>query len=384
MPENPRDDFDDDASADVPSEPDEGRLDLDEDRTADPADERRTNRSGARKALIGVLCVLLVLGVGGASAVWLFQRSLMNNIESLGDPFAGVTDRPVPTTSTDVPDDAASTINFLVLGSDSRISAGDPTQWTYGAQRTDTIMLVQIPADRKHVYVMSIPRDSWVPIPDHGEAKINASFSYGGPPLLIQTVEDLTGVRIDHFVVTDFESFKNITDDLGGVVLDLKEDFTVDGVTIPAGEQQTLDGAQALKWVRERYSLPRGDFDRVQRQQAWMRAIAAKVRNSGVLTNPVQLTSLLTTLSSSISADDGLTSDVLLNLALDLRGLSTGDITFFTAPYSGTGRSDDGQSIVLLDDAALAPLMEAWRNDDLGAYLGANGSTLDRLPAVVN
>lgn len=384
MPENPRDDFDDDASADVPSEPDEGRLDLDEDRTADPADERRTNRSGARKALIGVLCVLLVLGVGGASAVWLFQRSLMNNIESLGDPFAGVTDRPVPTTSTDVLDDAASTINFLVLGSDSRISAGDPTQWTYGAQRTDTIMLVQIPADRKHVYVMSIPRDSWVPIPDHGEAKINAAFSYGGPPLLIQTVEDLTGVRIDHFVVTDFESFKNITDDLGGVVLDLKEDFTVDGVTIPAGEQQTLDGAQALKWERERYSLPRGDFDRVQRQQAWMRAIAAKVRNSGVLTNPVQLTSLLTTLSSSISADDGLTSDVLLNLALDLRGLSTGDITFFTAPYSGTGRSDDGQSIVLLDDAALAPLMEAWRNDDLGAYLGANGSTLDRLPAVVN
>lgn len=390
MPDNPLDDFRDPADpADPTSDSGEARAEgtrrtrTRSDGTDGPTGEKR-RMSGGKKALIGVLAVLLVIGGGGAGAVWWFQRSLMNNIESLGDPFQGLDARPTPTSDpTNLTSDPEA-VNFLVLGSDSRISAGDPNQWSYGAQRTDTIMLVQIPADRQNIFVMSIPRDSWVPIPGYGEAKINAAFSYGGPPLLIQTVEDLTGVLVDHFVVTDFESFQRITDDLGGVVLNLKEDFTYDGVTIPAGSQQTLNGEQALRWVRERKSLPRGDFDRVQRQQAWMRAIAAKVRNSGVLTNPVQLSSLLTTISQSISADDALTADVLRSLLLDMRTLGTDDIVFFTAPFSGTGRSTDGQSIVELDQGTLDALMQAWRDDDLAAFLEANQGALDSLPAVVN
>lgn len=347
---------------------------------------RRKGLSGGQKALIGVLCLLLLVVGGGATALWWAKRTVDQNIESLGDPFEGLT-RPTPSAGTGTATQEAAPVgatNFLVLGSDSRISAGDPSQWEWGAQRTDTIMLVQVPEDRKNIFVMSIPRDSWVDIPGYGQAKINAAFSFGGPSLLIQTVEDLTGVLVDHFVVTDFEAFQRLTDDLGGVNLTLKSDFTHNGVTIPAGQAQQLNGDQALRWVRERKTLPRGDFDRMQRQQAWVRAIAAKIRNGGVLNNPIELNRVINTVSKSIAADDGLTSQVLFDLAVGLRGVATNDIVFFTAPYTGTGRSADGQSIIELNFPALDSLMQAWREDDLGPYLEAHKSELDSLPAVVN
>lgn len=339
--------------------------------------------SGGKKALIVLLAIVVGLAAAGVGVVWWIQRTVNSNIESLGDPFENLPSRPTPAATASGGEESTGAVNFLVLGSDSRISAGDPTQWEMGSQRTDTIMLVQVPADRKHVYIMSIPRDSWVEVPGYGQAKINAAFSYGGPSLLIETVENVTGVLVDHFVVTDFESFKTLTDELGGVTLTLKSDFTHEGVTVPAGEAQ-LNGDQALRWVRERYSLPRGDFDRMQRQQAWMRAIAAKVRNGGVLNNPVALSSLVTTVSKSISADDSLDAQTMTGLALSLRQLGTNDIVFFTAPYTGTGRSADGQSIIELDFPALGSLMEAWQADDLSTYLETHQSELDSLPSVVS
>ncbi len=142
--------------------------------------ERRRRRwSSTATALTVVGVLLLVLAGAGLGTLLWFQRSLGHNIERLGDPFAEVSNRPVaasqPATS------SYEAMNVLVLGSDSRISAGDPSQWQAGAQRTDAIMLIHIPADRQAAQVISIPRDSWVPIPGHGEAKINAAFSYGGP-----------------------------------------------------------------------------------------------------------------------------------------------------------------------------------------------------------
>lgn len=332
-----------------------------------------------------LLAIVVGLAGVGLGIVWWVQRSVDANIESLGDPFESLPSRPsaAPSVGEAATPESTGVVNFLVLGSDSRISAGDPSQWEAGSQRTDAMMLVQVPADREHVYVMSIPRDSWVDIPGYGEAKINAAFSYGGPSLLIETVESVTGVLVDHFVVTDFESFKALTDELGGVTLTLKSDFTHDGVTIPAGDAQ-LNGDQALRWVRERKSLPRGDFDRMQRQQAWMRAIAAKVRNGGVLNNPAALSSVVTTVSKSIAADDSLDAQAMTGLALSLRRLSTSDIVFFTAPYTGTGRSADGQSIIELDVPALDSLMAAWRADDLATYLETNQPELDALPSVVS
>ncbi len=332
-----------------------------------------------RKALFGLAMAVTVLVVGGAVAVKGVQHWLASNVESLGDPFAGLDDRPDATPSVD----GKSAMNLLVLGSDSRISAGDPTKWSAGAQRTDAIMLVHLPADRSSAQVMSIPRDAWVDIPGHGQAKVNAAFSFGGPSLLIQTVEQLTGVRVDHFVVTDFESFVTMTDALGGVRMSLSKDLKVGDTVLPAGKQQLLTGDQALAFVRERKTLARGDFDRVQRQQAWIRAIAAKVRNDGTLKNPATSTRFLATVSRSVATDDALDESAQKDLLDRVRGLASTDISFFTVPCSGTGRSADGQSIVVLDRERLDPLMKAVASDTVATYVTEHASDLEILPPVV-
>jgi LCP family protein required for cell wall assembly len=328
---------------------------------------------------LGALLLVVVAVVVGVGVI--LPARLDANIERIEDPFAALPTRPpAPTPSPgasgqDVP------MNVLVLGSDSRISAGDPSSWEQGAQRTDVMMLVHLPADRDSAQVMSIPRDSWVDIPGWGEAKLNAAYSFGGPTLLIQTIEQLTGVRIDHFALTDFVSFATITDALGGVPITLREDLEVGGEVLGPGEH-VMTGEQALTYVRQRYELSRGDFDRVQRQQAWMRAIMAKVRTEGVLLNPTRVYGFLDAVSRSIAVDEGLTLDAMRDLLLQVRNLTAADIDFFTVPIAGTGRSDDGQSIVNLNRSAFDELMAAVREDRVREYLDEHGDDVDRLPAV--
>ncbi|NMR20538.1 LCP family protein [Cellulomonas fimi] len=333
------------------------------------------------------MSLVAVLGLGGIVAVWAVQQRLVGNVESLGDPFDAIPTRPpaaAPAPGAEGVTNGAVPLNLLVVGSDSRISAGDPSQWKAGAQRTDAIMLIHLPADRRGAYAMSIPRDSWVDVPGRGKAKINAAFSYGGPSLLIQTVEQLTNVRIDHFAVTDFESFQAITDQLGGVQITLKKDlYSGSRLVLPAGEH-LMSGDQALAYVRDRKSLARGDFDRVQRQQAWMRAIFARMRNEQTLQNPVKSVPFLDAVSKSIAADDGLTRDVMTDLVDRAKGLGSSDIAFFTVPIAGTGRSADGQSIVNLAQPAFDELMAAVAADDVATYLEANPDDVDLLPPVAS
>jgi LCP family protein required for cell wall assembly len=264
-------------------------------------------------------------------------------------------------------------VNILMLGSDSRVSAGDPSQWAAGAQRTDAIMLLHLTADRKSAYVMSIPRDSWVNVPGHGTNKVNSAFSLGGPTLMVQTIEQLTNVRIDHVTIVDFEGFKQITDALGGVTITVPKTVTSDKQgTIKAGTY-TMDGETALTYVRQRYNLPGGDFDRVKRQQNWIRAVMLKLMSQGTLTNPFKLNSAMNALTKSLSIDDAFTSDEMRDLALSARGLRAGDVTFLTVPVAGTGWSPDHeQSIVNLDKEAGAGLFEAIRKDEVGTWMASN------------
>lgn len=323
-----------------------------------------------------------MIGVGG---VWGVQQWLSGRVEKIDDPFAALPTRPAAPTPAATAESGDTPMNLLLLGSDSRISAGDPDQWEYGAQRTDTIMLVHLPADGQAAFVMSIPRDSWVDIPGHGQGKINAAFAYGGPSLMIQTIEQLTDVRIDHFAVADFESFQAITDALGGVRITLDQDLVVGDTVVPAGKQQLLTGEQALRWVRERKTLARGDFDRVQRQQAWIRAMVARMRNEGTLSNPLKSVPFLTAVGDSVATDEGLDDGVMADLQSRVQDLGSTDITFFTVPTEGTGRSPDGtQSIVVLDDPALAELMAAVNSDTVGEHLAAHGDAVDLLPPVVD
>ena len=349
----------------------------------DPYAEPEERRSGGRRAVIIAFSVLLGLVVLGGGAVAGYLAWVNNNIERIADPFDDLDPAARPTPAPTEPGAEATPLNILVLGSDSRISAGDPSSWEAGGQRTDALMVVHLPADRKSAVVMSIPRDSWVPVPGHGEAKINAAFSFGGPTLAIQTVEDLTGIRIDNFVVADFTSFVELTDTLGGVQITVPEDvYEHDKLLFSAG-QQTLSGEQALAYTRQRYGLPGGDFDRVKRQQNWIRAMVAKTKNDGLISNPVRLTNLLTVVSRSVSVDDSLGINEMRAIAESLDGLATNDITFLTAPNAGTGTSADGQSIVLLDRAAFDPLVAAIAQDTSAEYIEANKDALGVLGATV-
>ncbi|WP_249669370.1 LCP family protein [Cellulomonas hominis] len=330
---------------------------------------------------MGLLLGLGLLAVGG---VWGVQQWLSGRVEKLDDPFEALPSRPDPAAPPAAAEPGAAPMNLLVLGSDSRISAGDPSLWHAGAQRTDTIMLVHLPAEGGAAYVMSLPRDAWVDIPGHGEGKLNAAFSYGGPSLMIHTVEQLTDVRIDHFAVADFTSFAAITDALGGVRITLEQDLEAAGTTVPAGKQQLLTGEQALRWVRERTTLARGDFDRVQRQQAWVRAMVARTRNEGTLSNPLTAVPFLRAVGDSVATDEGLDDGVMADLRARVQDLASTDVTFLTVPTDGTGRSPDGaQSIVVLDRPALAGLMAAVNAGTAGEHVRAHAEHLDMLSPVV-
>ncbi len=344
----------------------------------------RPEQRRSRRALVVTLCLLLSLVLVAVGGVWGLQRWLVGRVDTFADPFTGLTDRPPAASPAATAEAGATPKTLLLLGSDSRISAGDPASWQRGAQRTDTMMLVHLPADRGAAYIMSVPRDSWVEIPGHGQAKINAAFAYGGPSLTVQTVEQLTGVRIDHVAVADFESFAAVTDALGGVRITLAEDFTHDGTTVPAGQHQLLTGDQALRWVRERKGLARGDFDRMHRQQAWVRAMVATMRNERTLANPLTSVPFLRAVGDAVATDEGLDAAAMADLRDRVGDLASTDLTFFTVPTEGTGRSPDGaQSIVVLDRPALDELMAAVRADAVGEYLEHNAGAVDLLPPVV-
>ena len=340
---------------------------------------RRPGR-GWRIALLSVLAIFLVLTLAtGGLALWV-RHSIASGMEFIADPFAGIPTR-APQQKVAAGEEPA--VNILVLGTDSRTSASDPSQWKEGAQRTDAIMIVQVSGDRKTVSVMSIPRDSWVEIPGDGQGKINAAYSYGGPSLTIHTVENLTGIHIDHFAVANFESFVALTNEIGGVRVNLKTPQTLAGKELGAGAQ-VLNGQQALAYTRERSSLPNGDFDRVKRQQTWMRSIVSRVLTNGTLSSPTALYSFLKTASRTVAVDESFTLNQMQSLALETRHLHSNDIAFMTVPTAGTGTSADGQSIVTLDADADAPLFKAFAEDRVRAYLTEHPDAVELLPATVN
>src|SRR4051812_44744391 len=304
-----------------------GAAELFEPRPRGPVPARPRRHRRRLSVLAGFLALVLV----GAGAGWFAVRQVVSgydrNIQRFGDPFGGI-----PKTQRAAPDAAATgAMNLLLLGSDSRIDAGNPQQWSYGAQRTDAIMLVHLQADRKAAYVVSIPRDSWVTVPGHGKAKINAAFSWGGPSLMVRTVESVTGVPIDHVVVADFTGFKTLTDQLGGVDITIPQATHDERHTWTAGVHH-MNGEEALDYVRQRHNLPGGDFDRVKRQQNWIRAVIRKLSSTGTLANPVALNRDLQTLSKSVATDSGFGMDKIGDVVSSIAGLGGNDLGFFTAP----------------------------------------------------
>jgi LCP family protein required for cell wall assembly len=265
--------------------------------------------------------------------------------------------------------------NILLVGDDHRPDNATQAELDQlsttqdgGGTNTDTMMILHIPANGKSATLVSLPRDSWVDVPGHGMNKLNSAFSLGGgasdptsgAKLLIQTVQNLTGLSIDHYVRVSLLGFYTIAKALGPVQVCLNNAVNdpYSGANFPAGVS-TLDAKQALSFVRQRHGLPRGDLDRVVRQQYFLSVEAHKFLSAGTLLNPGKLTSALDAISGSLETDPGLN---FLQLAAQLQGLTGGKIQSATIPISGTPTiTVDGSdlSIVQVDTAAMPAFVKS-------------------------
>lgn len=319
---------------------------------------RRTKRIVAWTA--GALAVLLIV-VGGYAAYSYFR-------------FVGGV-KHVDVISKSGNDVDGQDQNILLVGDDHRPAGASQAELAQlsttedgGGTNTDTMMVLHIPADGKSATLISLPRDSWVDVPGHGMNKLNAAFSLGGgaddptagAKLLIQTVQNLTGLSIDHYVRVSLLGFYTIAQALGPVQVCLNEAVNdpYSGADFPAGVS-TLDAKQALSFVRQRHGLPRGDLDRVVRQQYFLSVEAHKFLSAGTLLNPGKLTKVLDAVSGSLETDPGLN---FLQLAAQLQGLTGGKIQSATIPISGTPTiTVDGQdlSIVEVDTAAMPAFIQS-------------------------
>lgn len=353
-------------------------IEIDED---DPTEGRsRQRRPRWRRVLTVLLVSGLVLGglmLGGA---WYLSDRYLGNIDRIPNVFAALDESERPPAPTPAPGQDDPPVTFLLVGSDSRTgeqTTGDDRTADPGSQRSDVLMLLQVSGDREEGFAISIPRDSWVPIPGNGVNKINAAYAFGGPTLLIQTVEQLTNIRIDHYAAIDFIGFKTMTDALGGVEVRVAETTSQFGVTFTKGVNQ-LNGDEALAYVRQRYDLPGGDFDRVQRHQNYLRAVMANVARDNLLTDPTRLDDFMLAVTSAVSVDDELSDGDLLRLALSLRDLKPDDVSFLTMPVAGIGT--EGRASVVYVDEAKAALMWGYLGEGTLAQHVAEFNVLPNAP----
>src|SRR6185437_7847635 len=320
-----------------------------------------------------VLTVLVVLGTGVA---WSNVQSFQDGIFHMNAPSLGKGG-----------DDGA--IDILLVGLDSRtdahgnaltpeelatLRAGDEE-----ATNTDTIILIRIPNNVRSATAISIPRDSYVQAPGLGKTKINGVYGQtreikrtrlvqagaspgeaaaqgteAGREALIKTVADLTGVTVDHSAEIGLLGFSLIADALGGVDVCLKEAVfePLSGADFPAGRQK-LNGPQALSFVRQRHELPRGDLDRVVRQQAVMASLAHRVISGRTLSSPATLKRLEAAVQRSVVLSQGWD---IMDFVKQMQSLAGGNVAFATIPVlDGSGWSDDGmQSVVRVDPHQVA------------------------------
>lgn len=258
---------------------------------------------------------------------------------------------------------------FLVVGSDSREDLTDEERAELGTgktagQRTDTIMLLHVPASGPTVLI-SVPRDSYVPIPDHGNNKINAAYAFGGPQLLIQTLESVTDLRIDSYVETGLGGYADLVDAVGGVTVCVKSAMQDEKahLDVEAG-CQTMDGATALGYARARYSDPRGDLGRVERQRQVLAAIASKTLSPAVVAVPWRAFPAAAAGGHALTVDNSTTPWGLVQFILAMRDVAGGNGLSLTVPISNPDLSTSVGSAVKWDTEQAKELFAALQADN--------------------
>ena len=321
-----------------------------------------------------ILCsVAAIVAVGlVAGGGWLlYLNNMLGNADRVPITIAEE-NRPPPT--------HGEALNILLAGADNGpgpsiaedVEAGT---WESGEHRSDTIMILHVPADRDDAFLVSIPRDSYVDIYDESgdyafTDKINSAFSLYGPSGYVSTIEHLTRLRMDHLAIIDWKGFKDLSSALGGVEVYIPETFydSSQEVTWEEGTHQ-LEGEQALQYVRTRYGLEDGDFGRIARQQNFLRSMMGELLSEGTVTNPLKLTSALRAITDNLTVDEDWSGGGIRDLALQLRDVRTEDVTFLTAPTAGYDTTDEGASVVLLDEKQSKELWDSIADDDIDHYV---------------
>jgi len=337
---------------------------------------------GRRRWIAALLALVLVVAAGVA----IFS---LNQAGREAQPAATQTQTPSPTptpTPTETPAPApppppapipelpAAAMNILVIGSDSRDNARAQAAHTAETgeasdQRSDALMVVQVPADRHTLYVISIMRDLWVDVPGVGGSKINAALQYGGIDLTTQTVQQLLGITIDHTLMLDFNGFKALTDGLGGIDVNVPFAFqsTIETQHVFSQGVNHLDGQAALEFSRERYAFTDGDYQRVQNQRTMLRAILARLTAGGALNDVTAVRSLVDFASCCLTVDKAFDPVQAAILAYSLRNLDVNAIGTMTLPTAGTGMAA-GQSVVFPDYGGIAAVGAALREGRIGDF----------------
>jgi LCP family protein required for cell wall assembly len=286
-----------------------------------------------------LLATLLTLGmVSGLSVAFLYRHLNGNlNVVDISDQVTNTPDKP----EVEGPKEP---LNILVMGDDSRDCEGCGID-DEGGGGSDTTILMHLSADRKSAYGISIPRDTLVDRPEctdtdgssiAGGTNVmwNAAYAVGGPACTVTQFQELTGIRVDDYIVVDFASFKEMVDAIGGVQVCVPEDIDSSeyGITIKAGTR-TIDGKEALAYVRVRHGVGDGsDIGRIARQQAFIAAMAEKVVSGGVLARPDRLVRFLNAATKSLTTDIDSIKD-LAQIGLQFQGIGLSRIRFITAPF---------------------------------------------------
>ena len=339
-------------------------------------------RRRRRRNLKVVACVTAGLVLAGAAgAAYLYQR-LNGNIHSVDINGALGDHRPAPLGN--------GAMDILVLGSDSRSGANRVYGHNSGA-RSDTAMIVHLAAGHRSASVVSIPRDTLVQrpackkpkggtVPAGQQVMFNSAYEVGGPACAVKTVEQLTGLRMDHYIEVDFTGFKNLINALGGVPLTTRQAINdpKSHLDLPAGSH-TLDGEQALGLVRTRHGVADGsDLGRIQLQQAFMRALLDRMSGIGLTTSPGKLFSVADTATSAVTTDTGLVSvNKLMGLGQSVQHLSASHVHMVTLPVQYAADRNRVQPI----PSKAAMVWAALRADKPIPPAATKGSVADEVKA---
>ena len=321
------------------------------------------------KIFTGISIAVLAISAISALAFGTVTASI-NKI----DVFSGIDKRP---------EKKSTAMNYLLVGSDTRegLSKAELKALRVGSvataagKRSDTMLLVHISKARDKAVMISIPRDTFALIPEHTSksgklipavySKINSSFNWGGAPLLIQTVEEMTELKIDHYIEINFAGFARIVDSIGGVEVCTKKNINdpKSHLILEAGVH-TLNGIESLKYVRTREFDGLGDLGRMQRQQAFMSAVLRKATSAGVLLNPVTMASFINSSLSAVTTDSELKNSDLIALAKQMKSLSTSSVRTLTVPLSNLNYYSNGVTSAVLWDPVLAPQLWTRLRED--------------------